>query len=74
VRYLAREIVAKAAEGTLRSADYGVEQAPLSAELLRRGRVHSAVLLAVCLLLLLASLYYDDLVRWTENCYFPPCY
>ncbi len=74
VRHLAREILAKAADGTLRGAEYGVHPLPASAELLRRGRIHSAILLAVCLLLLLASLYYDDLVRWTENCYFPPCY
>ena len=74
VRHLAREIVAKASEGTLRGSDYGIQATPLSPDLVRRGRIHGAVLLAVCILLLLASWYYDDLVRWVGNCYFPPCY
>ena len=74
VRYLAREIRAKAREGTLRLADYGLVRRPLSARMLLRGRIYSGILLIVCLLLLLASLYYEDLVLVFGNCYFPPCY
>ena len=74
VRHLAREILQKAQTGTLSLAEYGIRQRPATPAVQRRGRIFGALLLAWCLLLFLAALYYSDLLPFTQNCYFPPCY
>ncbi|MEN8132562.1 MAG: hypothetical protein ABFS45_20745 [Pseudomonadota bacterium] len=74
VRHFTREIVFRARIGTLRPADYGIREQPASPEAILRGRIFTAVLVVLCLILLGAGLQYDDLLQILENCYFPPCY
>jgi hypothetical protein len=74
VHHFTREILMHAHAGTLVAADYGIHRARPTRVMRRRGQLFAAVLLAFCFLMLLAALYYDDLVQLAETCYFPPCY
>ncbi len=74
VHHFTREILGRAREGTLRAADYGIRRARPSRVMRRRGGLLVAALMSICFLMLLAALYYEDLVQLAENCYFPPCY
>jgi hypothetical protein len=74
VRHFTREILHQANIGRLNGLDYDIHVPRPSAAVIRRGRRLVGLLFALCLLLLLSSYFYEDLLLVLKNCYFPPCY
>jgi hypothetical protein len=74
VRYFTRDVLYRWHAGTLKPADFGIREEPLSPVTRRHGLLLSAVILALVILLLAVAIVTEAPPQALRHCYFPPCY
>ena len=73
VRQFTRQVEDKARRGRVDASDYGLTHPPATPRMIFLGKLYTAGLVLV-FLVLLAFAWNDDLLLIARNCYFPPCY